>query len=191
MNTCYFNRIRIKMFHTVYLDERVSMSPTEVNMIRSVDATKDILTTKLREKYEGKCNANGHVRPGSVDLLARSMGVAENGQFTGHYLFDCKVKCSVLYPTAGTVIDALVLKVNKMGAYAVFEEAIRILLPRDTHIGSAEFDAIKEGTTIKVRIDRSRFQTNDAFIMAVGSLVTEDAEAAPTPANAPRLETPV
>jgi DNA-directed RNA polymerase subunit E'/Rpb7 len=160
------------MFHTVYLDERVSMSPSEVNMIRSAEAAKDILTTKIREKYEGKCNANGHIRPGSVEILARSMGVAENGQFTGHFLYDCKVKCSVLYPTAGTVIDALVLKVNKMGAYAVFEEAIRVLLPRDTHLGNTEFDAIKEGTTIKVRIDRSRFQTNDPFIMAVGSLVT-------------------
>lgn len=159
------------MFHTVYLDERVSMSPTEVNMIRSRDAAKDILTTKIREKYEGKCSANGHIRPGSVELLAKSMGVAENGQFTGHWLYDCKVKCSVLYPTAGTVIDALVLKVNKMGAYAVFEEAIRVLLPRDTHIGNAEFDAIKEGSTIRVKLDRSRFQTNDPFIMAVGSLV--------------------
>jgi hypothetical protein len=59
-----------------------------------------------------------------------------------------------------------------MGTYAVFEEAIRVLLPRDTHLGNTEFDSIKEGTTIKVRIDRSRFQTNDPFIMAVGSLVT-------------------
>lgn len=164
------------MFHTVYLDERVSISPSETNMIRARGATADILTTKLREKYEGKCNANGHIRPGSVELLAKSMGVGENGQFTGHWLYDCKVKCSVLYPTAGTVIDALVLKVNKMGAYAVFEEAIRVLLPRDTHVGNPEFDAIKEGSTIKVRIDRSRFQTNDPFVMAVGSLVGADAE---------------
>lgn len=164
------------MFHTVYLDERVSMSPNEVNMIRTKDAVKDILTTKIREKYEGKCNANGHIRPGSVELLAWSMGVASNGQFTGHLLYDCKVKCSVLYPTAGTIIETLVLKVNKMGTYAVFEEAIRVLLPRDTHIGNTDFDSIKEGSTIRVRIDRSRFQTNDPFIMAVGSLVSGDVQ---------------
>lgn len=171
------------MFHTVYLDERISVSPTELNMVRTADAIKDILTTKLREKHEGKCNANGHIRPGSVELLARSMGLAENGQFTGHLLYDIKYKCSVLYPTAGTVIQALVIKVNKMGAYAVFEEAVRVLLPRDTHLGNTAFDNIKEGTNISVRLERSRFQTNDPFIMAIGAFV-EDSTEVDTPALA-------
>jgi DNA-directed RNA polymerase subunit E'/Rpb7 len=164
------------MFHTVYLDERISVSPSELNMVRTADAIKDILTTKLREKHEGKCNANGHIRPGSVELLARSMGLAENGQFTGHLLYDIKYKCSVLYPTAGTVIQALVIKVNKMGAYAVFEEAVRVLLPRDTHLGNTAFDNIKEGSTVRIRLDRSRFQTNDPFIMAIGTYVGEEAD---------------
>lgn len=164
------------MFHIVYMDERLGLTPSELNMIHTPDSIKDIITTKLREKHEGKCNANGHIRPGSIELLARSMGVAENGQFTGQMMYDCKFKCEVLYPTAGTKIDVLVLKVNKMGAYAVFEEAIRILLPRDTHIGNTEFDNIKEGQTIRVVINRSRFQTNDPFIMAVGTLMARKEE---------------
>ena len=158
------------MYHTVYLDDRVAVSPTELNMIRSPENIKNIILDKLREKHEGKCNANGYVRPGSIDLLARSMGVAENGRFTGNLMFDCKIKCDVLYPTGGAVLDAIVLKVNKMGAYSVFDEAMRILIPRDLHIGSKEFDALKEGDSVKVRIERTRFQTNDAFIMAVGRL---------------------
>ena len=160
------------MFHTVFLDERVALTPTELNIIRSADGVRDIITTKLREKHEAKCNSNGFVRPGSITLLGRSMGTAENGRFTGNLLYDCKIQCEVLYPTAGSEIDALVLKVNKMGAYAVYEEAIRVLLPRDLHIGNSEFDAIKEGDSIKVRIERSRFQTNDPFIMAVGKLAS-------------------
>lgn len=159
------------MFQTVYLDERIGLTPSEVNMIRSTEAIKDILTTKLREKHEGKCNANGHVRPGSIQLISRSMGLAENAQFTGQLLYDCKFKCDVFYPTANTEVNAMVLKVNKMGAYVVFEEAIRILLPRDTHVGNVAFDELSEGQTVKVRIDRSRFQVNDSFIMAVGTLV--------------------
>jgi DNA-directed RNA polymerase subunit E'/Rpb7 len=162
------------MFHTIYLDERVALTPNELNMIRSADGIKEIILTKLREKHAGKCNANGYVRPGSIELLGRSMGVAENGRFTGNLLYDCKIKCEVLYPTAGTIIDGMVLKVNKMGAYVVFEEAIRILLPRDLHIGDTRFDGLKEGDNINVRIERSRFQTNDQFIMAVGKLITED-----------------
>ena len=165
----------LTMYHTVYLDERVSLSPVELNDIRAADDVKGILITKLRERHEGKCNANGHVRPGSMELLARSVGLAENGRFTGNLLYDCKVKCDILYPTTETPMDVTVIKVNKMGAYAVFEEAIRVLLPRDMHLGNAEFDAIQEGNVLKIVLERSRFQTNDPFITAVGRLLPAEA----------------
>jgi DNA-directed RNA polymerase subunit E'/Rpb7 len=156
------------MYHTVYLDERIALTPSEINSLDSADGVKKIIRTKLRAKHEGKCNANGYVRPDSVELLARSMGVAENGRFTGNLVYDCKVKCEVIYPVAGSEMLADVIKVNSMGAYATFEEAIQILLPRDIHLGNLEFDKIKENDKIRIRIERSRFQANDQFIMAVG-----------------------
>jgi hypothetical protein len=73
------------------------------------------------------------------------------------------------------MLEALVIKVNKMGAYAVFQEAIRVLLPRDLHIGDTDFDNIKEGDMISVRIERSRFGAGDSYIMAVGKLVIAEA----------------
>ena len=158
------------MFSTIYLDERVALLPIEMNAVRSEDTVRDLLLTKLREKHEGKCNANGYVRPGSITLLGRSMGQAENGRFTGNVIYDCKLQCEVLYPVAGTMMSGKVIKVVKMGAYVVYEEAIRILLPRDIHIGNPTFDAMKEGDVVNVRIERSRFQTNDNFIMSVGKL---------------------
>ena len=159
-----------KMYHTIYLDERVSMNASELNGIRSTDNIRDILLTKLKEKHEGKCNANGYVRPGSLQMLARSMGVAQNGKFTGDIMYDCKTKCEVLFPTADSIIEVHVIKTNKMGAYAVFEEAIRVLLPRDLHVGNSSFDEIAEDDTVRVRIKRTRFDTNSPFIMAVGVL---------------------
>jgi hypothetical protein len=168
----------------MYVDERVALTPSEMNIITDQASMKTILETKLRENHEGKCNANGFVRPGSLKLLGRSMGAAENGRFTGNLIFDCKMSCTVLYPTAGTEVKAKVIKVNRMGAYAVFEDAIRILLPRDLHIGNDAFDNIQEGDTVHVVIDRSRFQTNDAFIMAVGRLVGQEASFAPIAALA-------
>ena len=167
------------MYHTIFIDERVALVPTELNILNSTTAMRDMLETKLREIHEGKCNANGFVRPGSIQLLSRSMGVAENGRFTGNILYDCRASCEILYPTAGTHMNVMVIKVNKMGVYAVFEEAIRILLPRDLHVGSEAFDAIKEGDTVRVCLDRSRFQTKDPFVMAVGHLVEETEEEVP------------
>ena len=163
------------MYHTVYLDQRVAITPAEINMISSPETVKEILTTKLKEKFEHRCTANGYVRPDSIEILARSMGVAENGRFTGNWLYDCKIKCDVLYPTAGSEMPVMVIKVNKMGAYAHFDDAIRVLLPRDMHVGNREFDEIKEGDVVRVRLERSRFQANDPFISAVGTLVLSDA----------------
>ena len=168
------------MFHTVFLDERIALTPNELNIIESPEGARDIIITKLREKHEGKCNASGYVRPGSIQLLARSMGIAENGRFTGNLLYDCKLKCEILYPTTGHDMEVHVIKVNKMGAYAVYEQAIRILLPRDLHVGDTDFDSIKEGDTIHVTIERSRFQANDPFIMAVGKLTKVTATTATT-----------
>lgn len=177
------------MYHTVYLDQRISITPTEINMISSPESVKEILTTKLKEKYERKCTANGYVRPDSIEILARSMGVAENGRFTGNLLYDCKIKCDVLYPTAGSSIPAMVIKVNKMGAYAHFDDAIRVLLPRDMHVGIREFDDIREGDIVQVRLERSRFQANDPFISAVGTLELSAAKeaTAAAAANLPAL----
>jgi DNA-directed RNA polymerase subunit E'/Rpb7 len=166
------------MYNSVYLDERVALTPVEIGSISSADSITEMLTKKLKEKHEAKCNANGYVKPGSVSILARSMGVAENGRFTGNLLYDCKIKCDVFYPVGGAEIEATVIKVNKMGAYVHYDEAIRILLPRDLHVGNVEFDGIEEGKNVRVRLERSRFQANDPYIMGVGVLL---GHVSPTP----------
>ena len=166
------------MYKPVFLEERVEITASEMSTIKTSEEAKHVLTEKLK-RFEGKCNANGYVKPGSVQLLARSMGVAENGKFTGNWIYSCKYVCHVLKPVAydskevdaeASVLTVKVLKINKMGAYAVFEEAIRILLPRDIHVGDAAFDALKEGDSVRVRMEKHRFQTNDAYIMGVGTL---------------------
>lgn len=162
------------MYRTMFLDDRMAVSPSELNQLKTAEDFQELLLTKLRERMEGKCNSNGYVKPGSIEILDRTIGECENGRFTGNLLYDCKIKCDVLYPTADSVVDAYVIKVTKMGAWAVLEEAMRILLPRDLHLGSKEFDGIKEGEKVKVNIQRSRFQTNDPYIMAVGKLVVEE-----------------
>ena len=175
---------KTSMYQTIYFDERIPLTPIELSRIALPEDSKavqtsinNILEQKLREKHEGFCNANGYVRKGSIKLIAKSMGVAENGRFTGNFLYDCKVSADVYYPTANSLVDVRVLKKNAMGAYAVLssgsddvDEAMQINIPRDLHPGSKEFEAISESSIVKVRILRSRFQINDKFIVAVGRL---------------------
>jgi hypothetical protein len=161
-------------FRSMFMDERIYITPSENNSIRSVEGYTALLLEKAREKHEGKCNSNGYVRPGSVEILTRSAPIGENGKFTGNYTYDCKIKCDILYPLAGDIIEAMVMKKNDMGVYAVFKEAIRILLPRESHVGNLDFDSIELGTKILVKLNKTRFQVNDSYIMGVGSLVSRE-----------------
>lgn len=160
------------IYKPVYLDQRVTLSPAEFR-----EAAADIdahLVKKMRKGLEGVCCTHGYVRPGSTQILARSMGQAEHCRFTGDFLFQCKVKVMCLLPEAGQIVDAQVLKVNKLGAYALvvddgrLQEAMRILVPRDLHVGNKEFDALAPEQIVRIKLLRSRFQANDAFIQAVG-----------------------
>lgn len=160
------------IYKPVYIDHRVTLSPTEFR-----EAAADIdahLLKKLRVRLESMCCMHGYVRPGSTQILARSMGQAEHCRFTGDFLFQCKVKVMCLLPEAGQIVDAQVLKVNKLGAYALvvdngfLQEAMRILVPRDLHVSNKEFDAIAPDQMIRIKLLRSRFQANDAFIQSVG-----------------------
>jgi len=164
--------IRMPLFKPVYMDKRVALSPSELkNAAEDIDA---FLLRKIRKSIERLCCMHGYVRPGSTQILARSMGQAEHGRFTGDFIFHCKLKLMCLLPHADQVLDARILKVNKLGAYAlVFNEgrtieAMRILIPRDLHIGNAEFDAISVGQGVRVKLLRSRFQSKDTFIQSVG-----------------------
>jgi hypothetical protein len=102
------------------------------------------------------------------------MGTAEHCRFTADFLFLCKIRILCLLPYADQIVEARVLKVNKLGAYALIvdegrlHEAVRILVPRDYHLGNQEFDALKEKQGIRVKILKSRFQAKDSFIHTVG-----------------------
>ena len=163
---------RMTLFKPVFIDQRVTLKPTEFQ-----EAASDIdahLASKISKELDGQCCSHGYVRPGSVQILARSMGQAEHGRFTGDFLYYCKVRIMCLLPHADQIIEGRILKMNKLGGYALvvdegrLREAMRILLPRDLHLGNAEFDALEVGQGVRIRLLRSRFQAKDAFIQSVG-----------------------
>ena len=94
--------------------------------------------------------------------------MVDSGRFSGDWAFLVKAKGRVLHPPEGTMVEVEVLKSNKMGIYAVYENAIRLMVPRDLHLGDEEFDSLKVGDRINVEIQKSRFQLRDPFIVSVG-----------------------
>lgn len=149
-----------------FFQEKVYLTPKDLrNDISSID---DILLDKLKERLEQRCSPHGYVLPGTLEILTRSTGMVDSGRFSGDWAFLVKAKGRVLHPPEGTMVEVEVLKSNKMGVYAVYENAIRLMVPRDLHLGDDEFDSLKVGDRIKVEIQKSRFQLRDPFIVSVG-----------------------
>ena len=162
------------MEQTVIFEEKVALKPKDMNLISSskvVDGMSpldNLLLKHLREKLEGRCSHHGYVLPDSVSLLSRSMGMIENGRFTGNIVFHVQAEGKVYNPSNGTLVSGIVQLKNKMGLYLVYNDAIKIQIPRELHLGNEDFDSIEKDDEITVEIRKSRFQINDTHITSIG-----------------------
>ena len=154
------------MEHVALFEERVALTPRDMRAkITSIDK---IILDKLSLRLENRCSRHGFVVPETLKILSRSMGYAEKGRFTGDLVFHLQAEGKVLNPPSGFIVEGVVIRKNKMGMYVSYEDAIRIILPRDLHIGDEVFEAVEVGDQVRVEIQKSRFQVNDPYILSVG-----------------------
>jgi hypothetical protein len=172
---------------TSCFETKVTLTPKDLG--REIQDIDKILEQKIRDQFEGKCSRHGYVLPNSVRLLSRSIGMLEKGRFTGDILFYAEAESKVLQPPDGVSLIGRVERKNKMGMYVTYKvkqtafeksfngrlqavekerEAIRVMVPRDLHIGNLEFDGVKAGDYVEVEIKKSRYQVNDSSILSVG-----------------------
>lgn len=157
---------------TALFERKISLSPRDLNMVTGT-SINEILVEKLRKTIESKCSEHGYVSPGSLQILSRSMGYYEAGNFTGDTIYYCKAEAKVINSVEDLEIVARVIRKNKMGLYAEYKDALRIIVPRDLHLGSEEFEAVEVGDEIKVSLKKSKYQVNDQFIL-VSALFLEN-----------------
>lgn len=174
------------MKYTALFEEQVALTPKD--LCHDISSFDDLLKEKLQIKLEGKCSRHGYVISGTLNVLSRSMGVMERGRFTGSILYYIQAEADVLNPPEGEIIEGVVIRKNKMGMYVSYNvkeneseaEALRVIVPRDLHIGSEEFESVEIGERVNVQIKKSRFQINDPYILSVGMFVSS-AGKAPAP----------
>jgi len=156
--------------------DKVVISPIDLHS--DVVSFDDIILAKLKKQLEGKCSKHGFVIPGSLEMLSRSMGICEKGRATADFIYFVKAQGKVYNPPDGTEVVGVSLK-NKMGCYVVVDDAVRIMVPRDLHIGNDVFDGISVGDRIRVQIKKSQVRVNATHILSIGELVGVDSAAAP------------
>ncbi len=156
------------MEHTCVFEEQVTLTPKDMRV--KIESVETVLTEKLQQRLEGRCSRHGYVIPGTLKVLSRSMGSLEKGRFTGSIIFHVQAEGKVLNPPDGAIIEGVVIRKNKMGMYVSFmDDAIRVIIPRDLHIGDEAFETVEIGEKVEVEVKKSRFQVNDPYILSVGT----------------------
>ena len=151
---------------TAFFEEKIPITPRDLaGDTVQIDL---LLKEKISQKLEGKCSLHGWVKPKTVNILSRSMGYVESGRFTGDIVYHIQSQATVINPPSGVIVTGQVIRKNKMGMYVDYQNAIRIILPRDLHIGNEEYEAVTVGQFVECEIKKSRFQVNDEFILSVG-----------------------
>ena len=163
-----------------------SVHITAPNIQRNIDVS---LLAQLRMKYEGICIPEGYVRPRSVLVIEHSLG--RINLIKGGVDYTVKFQVDMCLPHPGQVFRALVSTTSKIGLHAEVSP-LKVLLPRDLHLGNAEFEAVKEGQEIEFEVVGCRFQQGDESIIVLGTLKSAiQAECPQEVKEAPKTDVPV
>ena len=125
------------------------------------------LMAQLRAKYEGVCIPEGFVQSRSITVVDHSLGRVN--LIHGGLDYSVKFQADICMPHPGQVFRAPVVLRSKIGLHAEVSP-MKVLLPRDLHLGDASFEDIKEGQEVEFEVKGSRFQQGDDSIVVLGHL---------------------
>lgn len=125
------------------------------------------LVAQLRMKYEGTCTAEGYIQRQSITIVEHSLG--RTNLIKGGLDYLVRFQADVCMPHTGQVFRAPIRLRSKIGLHADITP-LKVLLPRDLHIGHAEFDEMPENQEVEFEVVGSRFQQGDETIVVLGKL---------------------
>jgi DNA-directed RNA polymerase subunit E'/Rpb7 len=131
---------------------------------RNIDSS---LLAQLRHQYEGRCVPEGFLMRRSLTIVEHSLG--RMNLIRGGLDYVVKFQADVCLPHPGQHFRAPVVLKSKIGLHAELPP-LKILLPRDLHIGNGEFDEAAEEQEVEIEVIGSRFQQGDETIVVLGKL---------------------
>jgi DNA-directed RNA polymerase subunit E'/Rpb7 len=149
------------------LNKKIVLSITEIG-----SNTKKILEEKITSGVEGKCIAEGFIRPGSVRVLSYSSPVIHGDDVEFHTVFECMI----CHPVEGMKIECVSKTITKAGIHAQVLDnndvvPVVVFIARDHHNTDNHFNTIKENMDIVVKVIGVRYELNDPYICVIGQLI--------------------
>ena len=135
---------------------------------------KQNLERSISYSIEGKCTQDGYIKPNSVRVNTYSAGIVNNEKVEFQTVFECMV----CHPVEDMVIDCKVKTLTKAGIHGEVIDnegnmPVTIFIARDHHFTNKLFGTIEENSVITTKIIGIRFELNDPYICAIGTLDTE------------------
>jgi len=142
------------------------------------------LLGQIKASVEGRCGTEGYVQPKSSVIMTYSLGLMS---IIGTGVsYKVKFQADICLPHKGQRLEVPAEFRSKIGLHAEMKP-LKILLPRDLHIGNAEFEAVSDGDQMEIEVMGAEFKQNDEDIFVLAKLVRRitAAPAAPDEAAAP------
>jgi DNA-directed RNA polymerase subunit E'/Rpb7 len=129
------------------------------------------LMAQLKMQYQGRCSGEGYIHKDSLTILNYSLGRANylRGGMDYHVTF----QADICLPHIGQKFKAPIKLRSKIGLHAELLP-IKILIPRDLHIGNDEFDSINQDDEVEFEVIGSQFKQGDEFIIVVGKMISKN-----------------
>jgi DNA-directed RNA polymerase subunit E'/Rpb7 len=140
------------------------------------------ILAQLKMNFEGKCSAEGFIQQNSITIVNYSLG--RTNYIKGGVDYDVQFQADVCMPHSGQRFKAPVVVRSKVGIHAE-TPPIKVLIPRDLHIGNSDFEDVKIGEEIEFEVVGSRFKQQDKDIIIVAKLLSKMS----APVEAPLLST--
>jgi DNA-directed RNA polymerase subunit E'/Rpb7 len=131
----------------------------------------------LKSHVEGRCGVEGYVQPKTSVIIDHSLGRLTSMKMGVSYRV--KFQADICLPHKGQILKAPVTLRSKIGVHAE-SSPLRILLPRDLHIGNTEFEQIVEKDEVEFEVLGAEFKQNDEQMFVLARLIKRIPAAAPS-----------
>jgi DNA-directed RNA polymerase subunit E'/Rpb7 len=141
---------------------------------------------QLKMNVEGRCSAEGFIQRNSITITKYSLG--RTNYVKGGVDYDVQFQADICMPHEGQKFKAPVTVRSKVGIHAE-TPPLKVLIPRDLHIGNADFENVKVGEDIEFEVIGSQFRQQDTDIIVVAKLLSKIAPDVENPLVAPTMPT--
>jgi DNA-directed RNA polymerase subunit E'/Rpb7 len=135
----------------------------------------------IKIKFEGICTKYGFIKPNSINIQKRSVGVFSKQHFNGHIKFELLCTAEVCNPIKGLVVEAEIKNKNALGLLAESSIEINdkiipildIIIPKKAAgiISEIDLENVNIGDKIYVMVLGKKYQLNDEKISIIGKAV--------------------